>query len=47
MKIIRKENKMNSIWSITLDDYINVVEICQKMGMKAGDDMQSVFFLST
>jgi hypothetical protein len=34
---------MNSLWSITIDDYLNVVEICQKLGRKAGDSMEDVF----
>jgi hypothetical protein len=34
---------MNSLWQITIDDYINIVEICQELGMKPGDDMEPVF----
>ena len=34
---------MNSLWSIEMEDYLNVVKICQELGMKPGDDMEPVF----
>ena len=34
---------MNSIWKIEMEDYLNVVKICQELGMKPGDDMTPVF----
>lgn len=35
---------MNSIWSITIDDYLEIVKICQELGMKPGSDMTPVVF---
>ena len=34
---------MNSLWSITAEDYLNVVKICQELGMEPGSDMTPVF----
>jgi hypothetical protein len=34
---------MKALWNITIDDYFNVVKICQELGMKPGDDMEPVF----
>jgi hypothetical protein len=34
---------MNALWSITVDDYINVIKICQELGMQPGESMELVF----
>ncbi|MFA5048598.1 MAG: hypothetical protein WC516_06260 [Patescibacteria group bacterium] len=35
---------MQSLWQITIDDYLTVVEIAQKLGIKPGESMEEVFF---
>lgn len=34
---------MNHLWNITAEDYLNVVKICQELGMKPGESMEPVF----
>ncbi len=34
---------MNSLWQITIDDYLKVIEISQEMGIKPGESMEEVF----
>lgn len=34
---------MQSLWSITLDDYFEVVRRAKEAGLKAGDSMEEIF----
>lgn len=34
---------MQYLWNITIDDYINVVKLAQKAGLKPADSMENVF----
>lgn len=33
---------MNAIWKLTIDEYLEIVEIGQKMGLKAGDSLEPI-----
>lgn len=33
---------MNVIWKLTIDEYLEIVEIGQKMGLKAGDSLEPI-----
>lgn len=34
---------MNSLWNITIDDYLEIVKRSKEKGLKPGDDMTPVF----
>jgi hypothetical protein len=34
---------MKSIWQITIEDYLNIVEMAQKNGKKSGESMEEEF----
>ena len=33
---------MNSIWKISIDEYLEIVQIGQEMGLKAGDSLEQI-----
>jgi hypothetical protein len=34
---------MNALWSITIDDYLEVVRLAKEAGIKEGESMESIF----
>lgn len=34
---------MNSLWQLTIDDYLEIVKRSKEAGLKPGDDMISIF----